>query len=1077
MPYLKNNIFNRKNLNYLLSRIEKNSVPDLKDRQDVIIDWINYIQSGNIDFTKETALQGKFLDDIFSTALGYKSRIKNTEQWNLNQEQLTTIDSKFADGSLGFFSTSNDDVRVVIELKGSNISLDEKQHRHNDTRTPIEQAFSYQHKIGSKCKWVIVSNYKEIRLYHHSSSTEYEEFQLIDLGNWEHFRKFYFLLSIDNLISSTGDSVIDTLYAKNEVEEVNISKQFYLDFKQIRTKLFEHLKQNNPEKPELLLLEKTQKFLDRFIFLSFCEDNRLLPEKTFKQIIDTGKRSYAFSETKIWNELKGLFQAINVGSPPHNINKFNGGLFATDSELDELIIKDSILEEIAKLTEYDFETDVDVNILGHIFEQSISDLEEIKLGIEGKDFDKKTSKRKKDGIYYTPEYITKYIVENAVGGWLDDRKKELGFYELPELPTLARGIKPSANEKNVIQKHLDFWQTYKTKLMEIKVLDPACGSGAFLNQAFNFLYSEGQTVNDRIAELSGGQAELFGLDKHILSNNLFGVDLNSESVEITKLSLWIKTANAHAELTALDNNIKCGNSLIDDPNVSADKAFNWSIEFQEIMQNGGFDVVIGNPPYVRAELLSNFKVYLSSKYQVYNSGSDLFAYFYEKAISVLQKNGLMGFISNTFDKTTAGKSLRNFILKSSAIIKYVDFTDAKIFADATTYPIIIILKKNDSPDNSFGFIKMTGLNLIDNIPVKYIVQSKLNDGSWSFFSDLNNQVIQKIQAHQSILDKYGKCYRGIITGLNEAFIVSKTFSGSEVLKPVYEGKELKKWYTPKSSQKIILFKSKWTKTKYGHDIDEEKALLRLERDYPEIIKHLKPFTEEAKKRYDKGEFWWELRNCAYYDLFEKPKIVFPNLQNSNKFSIDDTGAYINAPAVFLPVNDKCLLAILNSLVVWYFLKSICVVRSGGFIEVKPQYFEQIPIPDFDKTNNVLIEYVDEIVHKQKALFELCNEFLTFIKNKFSIEKATTKLQNWHKLEYNEFLKELSKAKVNLPLEEQLSWQTLLTKQKALAQEFKTKIDETDKKIDAMVYEIYGLTEEEIKIVEGNKLNDNEKELI
>lgn len=1072
MPYLKKNIFNRKNLNFLLSNIEKNSIPDFKDRQDVINDWINYIQSGNIDFTKETALQGKFLDDIFSKALGYKSRIKHTEQWNLNQEQLTTIDSKFADGSLGFFSKSNEDVRVVIELKGSNISLDEKQHRHNDTRTPIEQAFSYQHKIGSNCKWIIVSNYKEIRLYHHSSSTESEVFNITELGNWEQFRRFYFLLSVDNLISSTGESIIDTLYAKNEVEEVNISKQFYLDFKQIRTKLFEHLKQNNPAHSELLLLEKTQKFLDRFIFLSFCEDNRLLPEKTFKQIIETGKRSYSFSETNIWNELKGLFQAINVGSPPHNINKFNGGLFASDSELDELIIKDSILEEIAKLTEYDFETDVDVNILGHIFEQSISDIEEIKSGIEGKGFDKKTSKRKKDGIYYTPEYITKYIVENAIGGWLDDRKKELGFYELPEISNedilAVKNVKGKIQLNEKLQKHHEFWKEYKVKLMEIKVLDPACGSGAFLNQAFNFLYAEGQTVNDIIAEFSGGQTELFGLDKHILSNNLFGVDLNNESVEITKLSLWIKTANAHAELTALDNNIKCGNSLIDDPAVAGDKAFNWSNEFQEIMQNGGFDVVIGNPPYVRAELLSNFKAYLSSNYKVYNSGSDLFAYFYEKAISVLQKNGIMGFISNTFDKTTAGKNLRNFILNSSEIIKYVDFTDAKVFADATTYPIIIILKKNDSPENSFNFIKMNELNLINNNPIKIILQSKLNDDSWSFYSDLNHQVIQKIQTHQRILDKYGKCYRGIITGLNEAFIVSKTFSGSETLKPLYEGKELKKWYTPPSIQKIIIFKSKWTKSKYGNDIEEENALIKLESDYPEIIKHLKTFIEDAKKRYDKGEFWWELRNCAYYDLFEKPKIVFPNLQNSNKFSIDDTGAYINAPAVFLPINDKCLLAILNSSVVWYFLKSICVVRSGGYIEVKPQYFEQIPIPAFDKTNNVLIEYVEDIVQKQKALFELNNEFLTFLKTKFGIEKTSTKLQNWYELEYNEFLKELTKAKVNLLLEEQLSWQALFTKQKAIAQELKTQIVEIDKKIDSMVYELYGLTDEEIKIVEGKK---------
>jgi len=583
MLNLKKNIFNRKNLNYQLARIVQSTIPDLLEKLEIIKSWTNYIQSGNIYTTKETALQGKFLDDIFSKVLGYRNRINNTEIWNLNQEQLTTIDSKFADGSLGFFTKNSDDVRVVIELKDANTNLDEKQHRHNDTRTPIEQAFSYQHKIGKSCRWVIVSNYKEIRLYNHDSSTEYEVFTLTELGSWENFRRFYYLLSYDNLIAKSGESLIDSLYAKNEVDEVNISKEFYLAFKQVRMKLFEHLKLNNPDKPGLLLLEKTQKFLDRFIFISFCEDNRLLPEKTFKNIIDTGKKLFAFSETKIWNELKGLFQAINVGSPPHNINKFNGGLFAYDKDLDELIIKDSILETVAKLTEYDFETDVDVNILGHIFEQSISDIEEIKSGIEGKEFDKKTSKRKKDGIFYTPEFITKNIVENAIGGWLNDRKKELGFYELPELSDediqSIKKVKGKLQLNEKLKKHLDFWKAYKIILMYIKVLDPACGSGAFLNQAFNYLYAEGQLVNEKIAELSGGQTELFGLDKHILSNNLFGVDLNNESVEITKLSLWIKTANKDTELSALDNNIKCGNSLIDDPAVAGEKAFNWFKEF------------------------------------------------------------------------------------------------------------------------------------------------------------------------------------------------------------------------------------------------------------------------------------------------------------------------------------------------------------------------------------------------------------------------------------------------------------------------------------------------------------------
>lgn len=138
--------------------------------------------------------------------------------------------------------------------------------------------------------------------------------------------------------------------------------------------------------------------------------------------------------------------------------------------------------------------------------------------------------------------------------------------------------------------------------------------------------------------------------------------------------------------------------------------------------------------------------------------------------------------------------------------------------------------------------------------------------------------------------------------------------------------------------------------------------------FPVIMNHLKPYAGAARKRYDKGEFWWELRNCAYYDLFVKPKIIFPNLQSSNKFAYDISGAYLNAPAVFLPTDAKWLLGLLNSKAVWYFLKTICVVRSGGFIEVKSQYFEQIPIPAHKDTDKKQLDsLVDQILAaKQKA---------------------------------------------------------------------------------------------------------------
>ena len=718
MPNIRKWIFNRKNLQYQVSKIDKNSIPNLQEKLQIVNKWAGLAGTGEIKSRKETEMQGIFLFDIFGKILGYKDFAGWPKLWNLNQEQ-TTDAGKSADGSLGFFTEDSKDIRVVIELKDANTNLDEKQHRFNDNRTPVEQAFSYAPQSGKRCKWVIVSNFLEIRLYHHLSSSEYEVFNIAELGRWENFSRFWLLLSCESLIAQAGNSPVDTMYEKNEADEQQVSKELYATYKKIRLKLFEHLKQYNPGRPELMLLEKTQKLLDRFIFVCFCEDNRMLPEKVFRQIIESKKKSFVKSGSETWKELKGLFEAINLGSPAHNINKFDGGLFEADNILDSLDIRDDILEEMALLSDYDYESDVDVNILGHIFEQSISDIEEMKFnivvategmagdirvteGFSSQRFDKSKSKRKKEGIYYTPEYITRYIVENAVGGWLDDRKKELGFYELPELTdedreTIRKRLnKPNTKISDNVRRHLEFWLAYREKLRNIKVLDPACGSGAFLNQAFNFLYAEGQKVNEKIAELSGGQHEIFQLDKHILTNNLYGVDLNRESVEITKLSLWIKTANKYSELTALDNNIKCGNSLIDDPEIAGDKAFNWFREFpgvfpgyrdysekryivpgyevktiEEIRQRmlqepiaeymgappatepmvisepsysykagskgfekHGFDVVIGNPPY-GTTFSENEKKYLNNFDSVVPD-YEIYAYFISKGLQTLK---------------------------------------------------------------------------------------------------------------------------------------------------------------------------------------------------------------------------------------------------------------------------------------------------------------------------------------------------------------------------------------------------------------------------------------------------------
>jgi hypothetical protein len=257
---------------------------------------------------------------------------------------------------------------------------------------------------------------------------------------------------------------------------------------------------------------------------------------------------------------------------------------------------------------------------------------------------------------------------------------------------------------------------------------------------------------------------------------------------------------------------------------------------------------------------------------------------------------------------------------------------------------------------------------------------------------------------------------------------------------------------------------------YANQKSDEDKFSTLIKDFPQIMEHLLPFKERAIKRYDQGDYWWELRNCAYYDLFDKPKIIFPNLQNSNKFCLDIKGTFVNAPAVFLPTDNKALLCVLNSKIVWEFLKSICVVRSGGYIEVKPQYFEQIPIPElknekqFESKANGVIGFVNDFQH-------LDSRFQNYISTKFQIEKPTRKLENWHKLDFADFIKELNKAikKVGgtaLTKKDEFEWLELFEDNKKKAQALQIQIAQTEKEIDQMVYELYGLTEEEIAIVEA-----------
>ena len=1036
----------------------------------------------NIKNSKEEQYQAKFLDELFVNVLDYTLNPK--PNFNITTEFKNQKGAGKADGAI----LKETKAIGVIELKGTNTK---------DLESIRKQAFDY--KANQKgCVYVITSNFEKLRFYI-NDATEFLEFNLFQLAP-EEFALMYLCLQKDNILNNLPLTIKEA----SLVEEDKITKQFYNDYSVFKRELFRDLVKRNAKRlkqnviasearqshneddstelkaleknVKLSLFKKSQKLIDRFLFIFFAEDRDLLPPNSTIQILDKWKADIDFGDERpLYNLFKQYFQFLDEGrkgtTSRAEIYAYNGGLFKPDAILDSLEIDDDLLyKHTYKLAKYDFSSQVDVNILGHIFENSLNEIESVNAEIEGGEFDKQKSKRKKDGVFYTPKYITKYIVENTVGKLCQEKKDQLGFKEEAYFE-----IKKGTHQ-NTKKQLLEVLDNYRAWLLQITICDPACGSGAFLNQALDFLIKEHRYIDELKAKVLGGGLILSDIENTILENNIYGVDLNEESVEIAKLSLWLRTAQPRRKLNDLSSNIKCGNSLIDSKTVAGDKAFNWHQEFPQIFDKGGFDVIIGNPPYVRAELLTNYLGYFEKNYSVYHSASDLFAYFYELGSKIINDNGLMGYISNTFDKTTAGKVLREYISNKTRLVEYIDFTEVQIFEGATTYPVIIILENGVGKDCNFKYIKIPKIAQsrvidIDNENEIQVLQSSLNSKSWSFLSVGMANIFNKILQHTNLRDKYGKCYYGVKTALNDAFIIDNNWSFSEHIKPILEGKEIKKWNVQKVEQKLILFKSKWTNEVYANQSSETEKLESLIKDFPQIFNHLLPFKERAIKRYDQGDYWWELRNCAYYDLFEKPKIIFPNLQNTNKFCFDSIGTFVNAPAVFLPVDSKALLCVLNSKIVWEFLKSICVIRSGGYIEVKPQYFEQIPIPEI-KNESTLESKANTVIELVNDFQILASRFQNYISSQFSLEKLTRKLQNWHELDFADFIKELNKAikkagGTPLTKKDEFEWLELFEDNKKKAQELQTQITQTEKTIDTMVYDLYGLTQEERSIIENS----------
>lgn len=522
----------------------------------IISDIYNDYKNSLLD--DEVKYKEKFNQVFFWELLWYTNRIHRIPEWHIKWVgNADLVLWNFVDGK-----EDAESIQIVCELKGAKSNLVKKQYGHW-WLSPVGQWFSYKTWLKN-CKWLIVSNFFEIRLYR-DNQTDFEVWNLEMLldpkDDYFNLKSLYLLLHKDNLLANTWTSKTEDLLSHFRDEQLAITKSFYREYKELRLALLQDVKKRNSSLSVNTLVEKTQKIIDRLIFIFFCEDRGLLPDKKLKEWIE---RAGEFDITP--REMtKRFFRWVDQGSEKLGIpDGYNGGLFKDDAILNSLHIWDDICKAFVELTNYDFQDDLSVNVLWHIFEQSISDLEEIKedlIGKESKVLQASKWRRKKDGIFYTPEYIVDYIIQNSVMKYLSEKEDEC--------------LKKYQKKKNW---EILAYQEYQYLLQNIKVLDPACGSGAFLVRVFDVLFEE----NKRVGSILNSLFDDTETYKNILTNNIYGVDLNDESVEITKLSLWLKSAQKGKKLNNLDANIKCGNSLIDDPAIAGEKAFDWNKEFPEV---------------------------------------------------------------------------------------------------------------------------------------------------------------------------------------------------------------------------------------------------------------------------------------------------------------------------------------------------------------------------------------------------------------------------------------------------------------------------------------------------------------
>lgn len=974
---------------------------------DVILHLVDNFQNG-IKSKNETETRRYYIDKFFE-ALGWDVGNEKGKR-EVIHEDIVKVKGKTKFPDYGFYFKGK---RVFfVEAKDTKVDI------KNDSRPAFQlRSYAWSAKLGVS----ILTDFEEFAVYDctvRPKENDRTEAARIKYFTYEDYLKegvfdyIYDLFERENVANGSLDAYSENLCNRKGSETVDVHFLSTLD--ELRTKLAVVISKLNREMSEKDINYAVQQIIDRIIFLRVAEDRNvenygLLALANPKNKNEDDFKNYGFNgENSYYENLNYIFDRAN--------EKYNSGLFDEDAivrnlNIDDKTIKDIIDELYTPKNPYQFSV-IPVEIIGNAYEQFLGKTISIDKNHKAV-IELKPEVRKAGGVYYTPEYIVDYIVANTVG-------------------EAIKGKTPD-------------------EIVNIKILDPACGSGSFLLGAYKYLlnYHKEYFLKNKTKKYMGSRYEIIDesgnlalwVRKQILINNIFGVDIDSNAVEVAKLSLLLKSfedsfnVNEYGQgsllnekiLPSLENNIKSGNSLINS-NFNSDgerlfasdedtqykiKCFSWEKEFSSIIKKGGFDIIIGNPPYVKEytdrESFENVKKGNLAKY--YQGKMDLWYFFVCFGLDILKENGKLGFIAPNNWITNAGASiLRNKILTDSKILKYIDFGDFRVFLEAGIQTMVFILNKEKiNEDYEIDYYKILNKNIdifeIENFlfeneksndisHIKTIIsKDKMLNNLITFIDSSKDTVLSKIkemgnyfltsentaqgivypqdylnEKNRSILGGDFKVGDGIFVLTDEekkSLNLSKEELG--LIKPAYTTEQIKRYYADSNNKEWVIYTDSTFK-----DVNKIKK-------YPNIKKHLDKFKSVITS--DNAPYGLHRARKEYFFIGEKI-ISVRKCVDKPIFSYVDFNSYVSATFYVIKPDDidlKYLTGILNSKLIAFWLKNKGKMQGSNY-QIDKEPLLNIPICNTDnkQLKNKLINFVNEMIE--------CNQRLINEKNPDSINR-------------------------------------------------------------------------------------------